>query len=189
MRSLLTVALLASVVLPLLVIDAPESRAHELPEGTPRLAGPLTPDEVQARMAHIAWHNEWEAMRAELEQINGPYRSARASAPRTPGKRAVRPVAVEQWRPLVEQHFPPGWVEWALRIMQCESGGDPGAKNPRSSASGLFQFLSGTWEWVTGEMGTGWSVEDRFDGAKNIAAAAWLLENGGTSHWACKARR
>jgi nucleoid-associated protein YgaU len=30
-------------------------------------------------------------------------------------------------------------------IIQCESGGNPKAKNPSSTASGLFQFVNGTW--------------------------------------------
>lgn len=30
-------------------------------------------------------------------------------------------------------------------IIKCESGGNATAKNPNSSASGLFQFISGTW--------------------------------------------
>lgn len=30
-------------------------------------------------------------------------------------------------------------------IIQCESGGNPRAKNPSSTASGLFQFINGTW--------------------------------------------
>lgn len=31
------------------------------------------------------------------------------------------------------------------RVIQCESGGSWTAKNPRSSASGAFQILNGTW--------------------------------------------
>lgn len=30
-------------------------------------------------------------------------------------------------------------------IIHCESGGNPNAKNRNSSASGLFQFINGTW--------------------------------------------
>lgn len=32
------------------------------------------------------------------------------------------------------------------RIQQAESGGNPNAKNPNSSASGLYQFTDGTWK-------------------------------------------
>lgn len=30
-------------------------------------------------------------------------------------------------------------------VIACESGGNPRAQNPSSSASGLFQFIDGTW--------------------------------------------
>src|SRR5690606_25428666 len=30
-------------------------------------------------------------------------------------------------------------------IIKCESGGNPKAQNPHSTASGLFQFIDGTW--------------------------------------------
>ncbi|WP_147201163.1 transglycosylase family protein, partial [Pseudonocardia asaccharolytica] len=35
-------------------------------------------------------------------------------------------------------------VDWGP-IIACESGGDPRAQNPRSSASGLYQFIDSTW--------------------------------------------
>lgn len=38
----------------------------------------------------------------------------------------------------------------ARTIARCESGLDPNAENPRSSASGLFQFIDSTWRSVTG---------------------------------------
>ena len=45
----------------------------------------------------------------------------------------------------------PADVEAALtRIMMCESGGNPTAQNPRSTASGLFQYLRGTWNGYGG---------------------------------------
>lgn len=89
---------------------------------------------------------------------------------------------VEQWRPIVEQYFGDN-TNAALRVMACESGGNPNAKNPRSSASGLFQFLASTWTSTTGETYPG----NVFDGPSNIAAAA-KLSNGGSnwSQWSCK---
>ena len=35
-------------------------------------------------------------------------------------------------------------VDWGP-IIKCESGGNPKAQNPSSTASGLFQFINGTW--------------------------------------------
>lgn len=78
------------------------------------------------------------------------------------------------WRPLLEVHFAPDLVLDALVIIQCESVGDPNAVNPYSGASGLFQFMPGTWAVASVEAGVG----DRsvFDGEANIIAASWLAE-------------
>lgn len=92
---------------------------------------------------------------------------------------------VERWRPLVALYFPEDRVDWALRIIACESGGDPLAKNPHSSASGLFQHLARLWPERAAQ--AGFAGADVFDPVANIAVAAWLLDNGGTSHWVCKA--
>lgn len=82
------------------------------------------------------------------------------------------PPQVEQWRPLVQTHFPSSRVEEALRIIDCESNGDPNAYNPYSGASGLFQFLPSTWASTAPQAGYGgYSV---FDPEANVASAAWL---------------
>ena len=97
---------------------------------------------------------------------------------------------VEQWRSLVVAYWPPELVEWALRIMACESGGDPGARNPSSSAAGLFQFLRSTWDrGPAPALGLGsYDSGAVYDPALNVMAAAWLYANwGGASQWSCKA--
>ncbi len=78
------------------------------------------------------------------------------------------------WRPLIEAHFASDLVLDALVIIQCESLGDSDAMNPYSGASGLFQFMPGTWAVASVEAG----VSDRsvFDGEANIIAASWLAE-------------
>ena len=78
------------------------------------------------------------------------------------------------WRPLLEQYFAPDLVLDALVIIQCESLGNENAINPYSGASGLFQFLSGTWAVASVQAGVG----DRsvFDGEANVIAASWLAE-------------
>ena len=95
----------------------------------------------------------------------------------------IRTTGVEQWRGLVSAYFLTENVDRALRVMACESGGNPSAKNPRSTASGLYQFLKGWWSGAWG--GTG--VFDPFDPEANIRAAAWLSKGGADwSHWVCK---
>jgi septal ring factor EnvC (AmiA/AmiB activator) len=94
------------------------------------------------------------------------------------------PGAVEQWRSAVQQHFPAGRVEEALRIIQCESLGDPDAYNPYSGASGLFQFLPSTW--ATTAPKAGFSGASVFDPTANIGSAAWLANRYqalGMSYW------
>ena len=119
---------------------------------------------------------EQERLLAELRVVNGPYDD----------KSAEFTWAVERWRPVADMYFPSDRVDWALRIIECESHGDPEAKNPNSSASGLFQHLGSLW----GERTTaaGWEGADIFEPFANIAMAAWLFETGGPSHWVCKAR-
>lgn len=59
-------------------------------------------------------------------------------------------------------------------IITYESHGNAGAVNPRSGASGLGQFLLGTW-LSTRQGRAGLS---RFDPAANRAAIAWMLQVG-----------
>lgn len=82
------------------------------------------------------------------------------------------PPAVEQWRSLVEQFFPSNRVEEALRIINCESNGDPDAVNPYSGAAGLFQFLPSTWASTAPK--AGYPEASPYDPEANVATAAWL---------------
>lgn len=114
------------------------------------------------------------------ENVQGPI--SRIPVEQPPPPRVISfPQGVEQWRTLVEAYFQPEDVAWAMRVMACESGGNPYAKNPRSTASGLFQFLRGWWSgsW-------GYPAFDPFDPEANVKAAAWLYYNGGPQHWVCK---
>lgn len=147
----------------------------------------MTTDEVRA------WERQWHAKVEELGALSielmAEYRQIQAAL--QPQIEVSEPeyyrgmgdgrFDVERWRTLVETFFGAN-TDAALRVMRCESGGNEFAKNP-SGASGLFQFMPSTWEWVMDEEYPG-SV---WDGMRNIEAAA-ILSKGGTdwSHWSCR---
>lgn len=86
------------------------------------------------------------------------------------------------WVFLVDKYFDDGDFDRAMEIIQCESGGDPNAKNPRSTASGAFQHLASMWP--DRSVKAGWAGYSVFDPEANVAVAAWLVyEGGGWSHW------
>lgn len=66
-------------------------------------------------------------------------------------------------------------------ILHCESEWNPNAYNP-SGASGIAQFMPGTWAWgeqLFGEMGSPWNPYDAIDMMNAFA------RNGMLTHWSC----
>jgi hypothetical protein len=97
-----------------------------------------------------------------------------------------RPIGAEAWRSLASAYFGPDDVERALVVIACESNGDPDAKNPHSTASGLFQHL--TRYWPQRAEAAGFAGASVFDPEANVAVAAWLVySGGGWNHWAASA--
>lgn len=90
---------------------------------------------------------------------------------------------VEQWRSLVATYFAAGDVELALKVIDCESGGDPNAPNPTSGAAGLFQHIPRYW--ADRSAAAGWTGADIFDPTANVAVAAWLVyfDKLSWGHW------
>lgn len=131
-----------------------------------------------------------EAFR-NLEAADAAYRDAQATLKQEQAKQRWT-GSVEQWRWLVEKYFPADRVNEAMRVMACESRGNPNAKNPSSTATGLFQFLDGTWAWMS--VLSGWSGYSRLDPEANVAVAAYLVDfsirsghpGGAWGHWECK---
>lgn len=88
---------------------------------------------------------------------------------------------VARWRPLVEKHFPEGMVAKALRVIYCESRGNPDAVNDSSGASGLFQHMPQFWPQRS--QAAGFAGASVFDPEANIATAAFLATRDGWRHW------
>jgi hypothetical protein len=124
--------------------------------------------EEAARQAAL----EAEIRRQEEELANQAPTTAGTvpSGPTTTTTTVIYPYVpsegVEQWRSLVTEVFA-RWgldqtkcatrngvefclgqqIDNALNVMQCESGGNPMARNPSSGASGLFQHLPYYWQY------------------------------------------
>lgn len=67
-------------------------------------------------------------------------------------------------------------------IKFCESGGDYQAKNPASTASGAYQFLTSTWRGLAAAQG--YPTAASAPTTVQDAAALELYEQMGTSPWA-----
>ena len=132
------------------------------------------------------------AMEPSLESDDWrPMVEAPTTTVATPSPRVLAPAPapaprpVEEWRALVSAYFAPEHVDLALKIISCESGGDPNAQNPSSGAAGLFQHIPRYWEArVAGAGIPGASI---FDPIANVAASAYLAYTDGWGHWSASA--
>lgn len=90
---------------------------------------------------------------------------------------------VEQWRPLVAKHFPPNQVDTALRVMSCESGGNPNAlnNNPRTGdySVGLFQIN------LFGNLANSRPSEEWLKVPENNISFAARMSRNGWGAWTC----
>lgn len=83
------------------------------------------------------------------------------------------------WASLVSAHFPADQVNTALRVIECESNGDPGAYNP-SGATGLFQIMAPVWADHFGV-----SRGSLFDPDTNVRIARKVWDVQGWGAWEC----
>lgn len=77
--------------------------------------------------------------------------------------------------------FPSSAWSWATGIIQRESGGDPTAANPSSTARGCFQLLSSVH--ASRYAAVGCSVAQWSSASCNVRAAYQLYLVAGTSPW------
>lgn len=142
---------------------------------------------IVAEMQRIAAERHAEEHRiadqAAAERAAAAPKPAVASKPAAPRTAALAPRAgaCGGWGDTIAAHFPAEQVRKACSVMMCESNGNPSAENSRSSASGLWQFLSGTWESTTGTP----APASAYSAGTQTAAAATLWRSSGWSPWSC----
>lgn len=85
--------------------------------------------------------------------------------------------------PLLQKYWPGDQIAKACQVIGCETGYtySPSERNPSSSASGLFQFLDGTWESTTGTP----APASNYSAETQIAAGAKLWRQSGWNPWSC----
>lgn len=130
----------------------------------------------------------------ELEALNGPYREEvmpndgdgrKRSTARPQPHVTTPPLAPAEIGALVEAYFPAHEVETALCVSWLESKWNPDAKNPRSTAAGLWQFLRATWDRAADVLGLpSYAEGGPYDPDDATRAAAWLQARGtGWRQW------
>lgn len=118
--------------------------------------------------------------RAKLRKVVRLNRQHRAEARRYRKVLRTSPTIDRAIRLAAFTHGVP--VSTMRRIAFCESRFNPRAKNPSSTASGLFQFLDTTW--AGNRYGAaGFSVWSPF---ANAMGAAYHMSRYGTGAWECR---
>ncbi|HXC78038.1 MAG TPA: transglycosylase SLT domain-containing protein [Candidatus Acidoferrum sp.] len=129
-----------------------------------------------------AWTRELEQGMAKYQAQQNVLAAARAQAARyaalsnhAPPPPYIAKIINDAFSPLG-----PRAVQWAINVAYCESRYHPNSVNTDSGATGLFQFMAGTWS------GTPWASKSRFDPVANAEAAAWLYKTYGPGRWSCQ---
>lgn len=101
--------------------------------------------------------------------------------PGTKRVRAASASSVKTWtrEPGTVNGYPCGGDLPTCAVLACESGGNPVAQNPRSTASGLWQILDGTW---AGFGGYARAVHAPVDVQNEKARLLWA-GGAGAFHW------
>jgi len=136
-----------------------------------------------AQMAQVqSWAQELKQGLAEYQAKQAAEAAAQAEAARIAARSNHPPPPPDIAKDIVDAFSPlgPAAVQWAMNVAWCESRYHPNSVNSDSGASGLFQFMPGTWA------GTPWASQSPFDPVANAQAAAWLYSHYGPGRWSCK---
>ena len=70
----------------------------------------------------------------------------------------------------------PNYNDYLKKVKAAESGGNPKAKNPYGSATGIYQFTEDTWNYISKKYKLGYSLEDRLDPKKQEVAVYYFTK-------------
>ena len=130
----------------------------------------------QAQAAQLATQRD---AAAQVEATPAPAPAAPQAAPEA-APTTYSGSATDDYEAYIRQIFPQYGQDPAagIRVMYCESSGDPRADN--GVCKGLFQFNPGTWA-STPEAGN--SIWDPY---AQIRATAWMWAHGRRNEWSCQ---
>jgi hypothetical protein len=132
------------------------------------------------RFSRAARHRAWLA---RLHAWNA--KQARERRQRSAPSAGFAPSAGGSVRSMVIALFSriagPGQVPMALCIANRESSFNPYARNPNSSAAGVFQWLTRSWTGYSHRYGFGGASV--FNAYANISVAAHAVADGGWGPW------
>jgi hypothetical protein len=155
--------------------------AAVVPGNDPRIEA-MSIDRLSRAARHQAWLDRLHAWKAEQARQAKEARERRqrssAAAFRVPSVGgSVRSMVIALFSRIAGS----GQVPMALCIANRESSFNPYARNPHSSASGVFQWVSRSWSGYSRRYGfAGASV---FNAYANISVAAHAVADGGWGPW------
>jgi hypothetical protein len=114
------------------------------------------------------------ALLAQIKQVDAAI--AAASAPPSGGSRYSQQQIISIIRTAASRYGANG--DQMVRVARCESGLNPRAYDPNSGASGLFQFMPGTFY--------GHGGHDIWDPTDQSNVAAKMFAQGQSGAWTCK---
>lgn len=128
------------------------------------------------------WHQETLALEAVPARQDHGDAPAVSPSPPPAAERFVPTSRGQRHADLVARHFPPSEVATALRVLDCESKGDPSATG-LVGEQGLFQIRPEYHQWRTYRLYGRW--RSLYDAEVNIAVAAALWADTGWAPWSC----
>jgi uncharacterized protein YabE (DUF348 family) len=129
-------------------------------------------------LVHVVDGQETSRTLLSSEELTAPVAEVRRVGTRIPPgsseiERIIRDAAAAQGAD----------ADQLLRVAYCESRYNPNAYNA-SGASGLFQFMPGTW--AANSVRAGFAGASVFDPVASANVAAWMFARGQAFQWVCR---